>query len=181
MMNQQKVLEDKVQERTKEANQRLKELTTVNDVSKALTQKLELNELIQLVGKRMTELFKSDITYLGILDIESQIINFPYQDGDTMEPMKYGEGLTSKIIMTGEGLLINRDSDIMEEYTKSGLEQTGKRAVSYLGVPIPVEDKVIGVLRSLSILIRLTLLSISRGSIPEAGSTLFKHTRAKLT
>jgi len=146
LLNQQKILEDKIQERTKEAHQRLNELTTVNEVSKALTQKLELNELIQLVGKRMTELFKSDITFLGILDVESQMINFPYQDGDTMKPMKYGEGLTSKIIKTGKGLLINKDADIMKEYTESGLKQTGKRAVSFLGVPIPVEDKVIGVL-----------------------------------
>jgi signal transduction histidine kinase/CheY-like chemotaxis protein/ligand-binding sensor domain-containing protein len=146
LLNQQKVLEDKVQERTKEAHQRLNELATVNEVSQALTQKLELSELIQLVGNRMKELFNADITYLALLDAESQIINFPYQEGDQMQPLKYGEGLTSKIIMTGEGLLINRDADIMEEYTKSGLEQTGKRAVSYLGVPIPVEDKIIGVL-----------------------------------
>ena len=48
LLNQQKVLENKVQERTREAHQRLNELATVNEVSQALTQKLELSELIQL-------------------------------------------------------------------------------------------------------------------------------------
>nr|WP_299074102.1 response regulator [uncultured Allomuricauda sp.] len=146
LLNQQKELEEKVQERTKESNQRLSELATVNQVSKALNDKLELDALIQLVGNQMKEVFKSDITYLAILNPDTGIIDFPYQDGDDMPPMKYGEGLTSKIIQTGEPLLINKDTDIKAEYTKSGIQQTGKQAISYLGVPIPVEDVVIGVL-----------------------------------
>ncbi len=146
LLNQQKELELRVDERTREVQQRLEELDTVNKVSKALTEKLELNELIQRVGDEMKHLFKSDITYLAILDPQTRIINFPYQDGDEMPPMKYGEGLTSQIIQSGQPMLINRDSDIIAEYNKYGISQTGKQAVSYLGVPIPVEDKIIGVL-----------------------------------
>lgn len=146
LLNQQKVLEDTVAARTKEAHQRLKELATVNQVSQALTEKLQLNDLIQLVGDEMKKLFKSDITYLAILNPETNIIDFPYQDGDDMQPMNYGEGLTSQIIKTGEPLLINRDADISAEYDKIGVKHSGKMAVSYLGVPIPVEDTVIGVL-----------------------------------
>ncbi len=146
LLNQQKILEDTVEVRTAEANQRLKELATVNQVSQALTEKLQLNDLIQLVGDEMKKLFNSDITYLALLDPDTNIINFPYQDGDEMEPMAYGQGLTSQIIKTGEPLLHNKDSDINAEYDKIGVKQTGKQAVSYLGVPIPVEDAVIGVL-----------------------------------
>ncbi len=151
LLKQQKILEDKVEERTAEANQRLKELATVNQVSQALTEKLQLNDLIQLVGDEMKKLFKSDITYLAILDPDTNIINFPYQDGDTMEPMTYGQGLTSQIIKTGQPLLHNKDADINAEYDKIGVKHTGKQAVSYLGVPIPVEDSVIGVLSVQSI------------------------------
>ncbi len=146
LIKQRKVLEEKVEERTAEVHQRLDELATVNEVSQALTQKLELGELIKMVGDQMKNLFKSDITYLALLDTDQGMINFPYQDGDSMPPMKYGEGLTSSIIKTGESLLINKDKDIMATYDKIGVEQTGKRAISYLGVPIPVEDKIIGVL-----------------------------------
>ncbi|EAR16032.1 MULTISPECIES: ATP-binding protein [Robiginitalea] len=146
LLNQQKVLEDRVEERTREVQQRLNELATVNSVSQALNDKLELNALIQLVGKKMKDVFNSDITYLAILDEETNVINFVYQDGDEMPPMQLGEGLTSRIIQSGEPLLINRDTDIMAEYNKHGIKQTGKQAISYLGVPIPVEDKIIGVL-----------------------------------
>lgn len=146
LLGQQKILEDKVEARTKEVNQRMGELATLNHVSQALTQKLELTALIQLVGDEMKKLFNSDITYLAILDEDKKVINFPYQDGDNMPPMKYGEGLTSQIIRTGQPLLINKDVDIMAEYNRIGVAQTGKQAISYLGVPIPVEDKIIGVL-----------------------------------
>ena len=146
LINQRKVLEDKVNQRTEEVHQRLDELATVNEVSQALTEKLELSELIKMVGDQMKNLFKSDITYLAILDSDKEFINFPYQDGDNMPPMKYGDGLTSSIIKTGKSMLINHDKDIMATHDKIGVEQTGKRAVSYLGVPIPVEDTIIGVL-----------------------------------
>ncbi|HSR60262.1 MAG TPA: ATP-binding protein, partial [Robiginitalea sp.] len=146
LLNQQKALEQKVEARTREVQQRLNELATVNSVSKALNDKLELNALILLVGDKMKEVFNSDITYLALLDQENNVINFPYQHGDNMPPMKLGEGLTSRIIQTGEPLLINKDTDIVAEYDKHGLKQTGKQAVSYLGVPIPVEDAIIGVL-----------------------------------
>jgi signal transduction histidine kinase/CheY-like chemotaxis protein len=146
LVNQRKALEDKVQDRTKEVQQRLNELATVNSVTKALNDKLELEELIQLVGNKMKDVFNSDITYLAILDHDTNMINFPYQDGDDMPPFKLGEGLTSRIIQSGESMLINRDVDIMAEYNKHGIQQTGKQAISYLGVPIPVEDDIIGVL-----------------------------------
>ncbi|MFZ9002947.1 MAG: ATP-binding protein [Robiginitalea sp.] len=146
LVNQRKALEGKVQDRTREVQQRLNELATVNEVTQALNDKLELDKLIELVGDKMKEVFNSDITYLAILDEKTEMINFPYQEGDNMEPLRLGEGLTSRIIQTGEPLLINKDADIMAEYDKYGLKQTGKQAVSYLGVPIPVEDDIIGVL-----------------------------------
>ncbi|MBL0335625.1 MAG: GAF domain-containing protein [Chitinophagaceae bacterium] len=58
--------------------------------------------------------------------------------------MKLGEGLTSKIILTGEPLLINKE---MAEHRKQlGVQLIGVESASYLGVPIPVGDENIGVL-----------------------------------
>ena len=146
LIKQQKELEDMVAARTSEVQQRLDELATINNVSMALTQKLESEELIKLVGDQMKQLFKSDITFLAIHDVENGLINFPYQDGDDMAPLKFGEGLTSRIIQTGEPLLINKDHEIDQEYNKAGIAQVGKNAASFLGVPIPIEDKVVGVI-----------------------------------
>ncbi len=144
LRKQQKQLEEMVNEQTREVRQRVDELATVNRVSQALTEKLEMGALIKMVGEQMKKLFKSNISYLAILDEKTQTIHFPYQDGDNMQPIKFGEGLTSRVIRSGEPLLINHD--ISREYDQMGIERIGKNAASYLGVPIPVEGKVIGVI-----------------------------------
>jgi GAF domain-containing protein/CheY-like chemotaxis protein len=127
-----------------EAKQRATELATVNNISKALASQLDADELIQFVGDQMKDLFRANIVYLALLNQKTNIVHFPYRFGDEMNPLKLGEGLTSKIIISGEPLLINRD---MEEFRQQvGLTRIGKAAASYLGVPIPVGDKIIGVL-----------------------------------
>lgn len=127
-----------------QAKQRATELSTVNSISRALASKLDAHGLINLVGDQLKELFKANIVYLALLDKKTKIINFPYQYGDNMPPMKLGKGLTSNIIVKGEPLLINKGVD--EQTDQLGLQRIGIPAASYLGVPIPVGDEVIGVL-----------------------------------
>jgi GAF domain-containing protein/DNA-binding response OmpR family regulator len=127
-----------------EAKQRASELSTVNNISKAIASQLNPNDLIQLVGEQLRDLFNANIVYLALLDQKTQTIYFPYQFGDELKPMKLGEGLTSQIILTGDSLLINRN---IQEFRKQlGVSMLGIPAASYLGVPIPVGDEHIGVL-----------------------------------
>ncbi len=127
-----------------EAKQRATELSTVNNISRALASQLDADDLIKLVGDQLKDLFKANIVYLALLNKKTKTIYFPYQFGDDMEPMKLGEGLTSKIIVTGEPLLINKDVD--EQTVQMGIKSVGLSSASYLGVPIPVGDEIIGVL-----------------------------------
>jgi K+-sensing histidine kinase KdpD/CheY-like chemotaxis protein len=127
-----------------DAEQKASELTTVNHISKALASKLNPDELITLVGDKLRDLFNANIVYLALLDKKTRMINFPYQFGDNMAPLKLGEGLTSKIILTGEPLLVNKD--VVAHSDKMGLQRVGIPAASYLGVPIPLGDEIIGVL-----------------------------------
>ena len=127
-----------------EAKQRASELSTVNSISKALASQLDPDDLIKLVGDKLKDLFKANIVYLALLNKKTKIIQFPYQFGDIMLPLKLGEGLTSKIIQSGEPLLINKN--VQELADQMGLQRIGKHSSSYLGVPIPVGDEIIGVL-----------------------------------
>jgi K+-sensing histidine kinase KdpD/CheY-like chemotaxis protein len=131
-------------EREQEIGQRAAELSTVNSISQAMASQLDPDELINLVGSKMRDLFRANIVYVAMLDHKSKIISFPYQYGDNLEPMKLGEGLTSQILLTGKPLLINKD--VKEQTDKLGLQRIGLPAASYLGVPIPVGDEIIGVL-----------------------------------
>ena len=61
-----------------------------------------------------------------------------------MPPLKFGEGLTSKIIETTQPLLINRD--ITKRAAELGTQRVGRQAVSFLGVPIVAGGEGIGVI-----------------------------------
>ena len=127
-----------------ETKQRATELSTVNNISQTLASQLNPEELIKLVGDQLRDQFKANIVYLALLNPVSKIIYFPYQYGDELTPMRLGEGLTSQIILSGKALLINKDVD--ELTIKLGVQRLGIPAASYLGVPIPVGDEIIGVL-----------------------------------
>ncbi|MGA7304774.1 MAG: GAF domain-containing protein, partial [Rhodothermales bacterium] len=92
-----------------ESDQRAAELTTVNEISKALVSQLEFDALVQLVGDKIQETFKADMAYVAFLDEEEGLIKFPYGYGDDFPTLQFGEGLTSQIIRSGEPKLVNED------------------------------------------------------------------------
>src|SRR6266536_6498245 len=61
-----------------------------------------------------------------------------------MPPRKLGVGFTSKIILSGKPLLINKEINLKSQ--ELGVHRVGIPAASYLGVPVPVGDEIIGVL-----------------------------------
>ncbi len=127
-----------------ETQRQAAELSTVNTVSQALVAELELEALIDLIGEQMRQVFQADIVYVALLDQRTNVINFPYAFGETFGQMTYGEGLTSKIIETGQPLLINEDLD--ERTDELGATHVGISAQSYLGVPIVAGKQAIGVI-----------------------------------
>ena len=135
---------DETQRLLKETEQRAAELAAINTVSKALVAEPELDSMIRLIGDQTRDIFKADIVYVALLDRSSHVINFPYQVGEEFTPLPLGEGLTSKIIESGQPLLINHD--IAGRRAQLGATLVGKQARSYLGVPIMAGKEAIGVL-----------------------------------
>jgi len=127
-----------------EIQQRAAEMAMVTNVSNALASQLDLEALIQMVGDQMKDLFKANIVFLAFLDKESNMITFPYQYGDDIAPIEFGEGLTSRIIQTGDEVLINQD--VNAKYDELGIKRKGKEAASFLGVPIITGKERIGVI-----------------------------------
>ena len=119
-----------------ESQRRAAELDTVNTVSQQLAGKLDLANLIELVGEQIRAVFKADIAYVALYDRRTGVIDFPYQHGDELAPLMYGEGLTSRIIESGKPLIINREVD--RRSLGLGTDVVGRQALSYLGVPILV-------------------------------------------
>jgi PAS domain S-box-containing protein len=133
---------DETQHLLKETEQRAAELATVNTVSSAIASELDLQTLIQLVGEQIRSIYNADIAYVALLEKESSTVTFPYQYGQQLEPMLLGEGLTSRIIQSGQALWINQQ--LARQRQQLGVAQLGRQARSYLGVPIFVGGQAIG-------------------------------------
>ncbi|GAB2777065.1 GAF domain-containing protein [Salinimicrobium soli] len=127
-----------------ETERRAAELHTVNNISKAIVSQLELKNLIELVGEQMRKTFNADIVYLALHDRSTGMLHFPYYYGDRSASRKFGNGITEKIIINREPLLVNQNLD--EVYEKMQAEKKGKSVASYLGVPIMVGSEAIGVI-----------------------------------
>jgi len=124
--------------------QRAAELGAISTVTQALVAETELDSMIQLIGSQTRDIFHADIAYLALLDPQTNLIHFRYQYGEEFNVLKLGEGLTSKIIQTGEPLLINQD--IQERRKQIGATLVGREALSYLGVPIKAGKETLGVI-----------------------------------
>lgn len=135
---------EETQRLLKETMQRAAELSAVNTISSALASELDAGTLIHLVGEQIRATFNADIAYVAIYDESSGMINFPYTFGEDLPSMPYGEGLTSKILQNNHSLLINQDMD--RQVLQIGTTVVGKQSLSYLGVPIVVSGRAVGVL-----------------------------------
>ena len=133
-----------INEREHEIREQAAELATINRITQALSTQLDMDRLIQLVGDQVRDLFHAPIAYVSLLDRSTMMLHFPYSYGEDSESMPFGEGLTSQIIRTGQPLLINEDVD--GSSARMGVHRLGRRAASYLGVPIPAGGETIGVI-----------------------------------
>ncbi|HNA87920.1 MAG TPA: GAF domain-containing protein, partial [Anaerolineales bacterium] len=135
---------DETQRLLKETEERAAELTAISTITQALVAETDLDNMIRLIGSQMRDTFNADIAYLALYDSKARQIHFPYQYGDNFPILKLGQGLTSRIIQTGLPLLFNRNLDA--ESSALGIQRVGRRARSYLGVPIIAGKETIGVL-----------------------------------
>ncbi|MEI7990668.1 MAG: GAF domain-containing protein, partial [Chloroflexota bacterium] len=127
-----------------ETKQRAAEMEAVNTVSSALASELDIHALINLAGEQLRATFNADIAYVALLDEASGFINFPYTFGENLAPLRFGEGLTSVVLHTKQPLLINQEMNRQTE--KMGATIVGRQSQSFLGVPIIVGTKAVGVL-----------------------------------
>jgi signal transduction histidine kinase/CheY-like chemotaxis protein/uncharacterized protein YigA (DUF484 family) len=134
---------DETQRLLREAEERARELATINAVGSAMAGELEVSALIDLVGEQIRNAFNAEIAYVALWNEKTNTIDFPYQYGEELGSLQYGEGLTSKIVQSGRPLLINQDLDRRRE--QLGTTLVGVRAQSFLGVPIFMSGKPIGV------------------------------------
>jgi len=120
----------------------IKELKTLNSISTYWSSLSSVDDIIDMVIKKATNLFKADVVTLMFLDGEYLYIKKSY--GLPKEVLnirqRIGEGIAGKVAETGKPIIIN-DMDL--EKDKIDLEKNYKSSIV---VPLKAQDKVIGVM-----------------------------------
>ncbi len=132
-----------------EARRRVSELEAVNRISQAIASKLNLNDLAEVVGENIAQIFDVEVVFVAVYDSEQKMVQMPYflLNGQKLSPppFKLGQGLTSIIIESRKPFLINHNA--AEQGTSLGaVLLASEMPKCWLGVPMLLSGDVVGVL-----------------------------------
>jgi signal transduction histidine kinase/CheY-like chemotaxis protein/PAS domain-containing protein len=149
---------EQTQAALEESEARAKELVLLNEMSRAFSSNLNVNAVIEKIHEFTSRLMDTSNFYVALYDEGHGLINFPlvYSDGQRIseehpeweawasdQPVS---GLTGHVIRTKEPLLIKED--VITQLEDQGIDyiEVGSGGVrSWLGVPMMVANRVIGV------------------------------------
>ena len=132
------------------ATLRNEQLTTINRVACAVSGTLNLEDLTNVVYQQVKAAFELDAFFLALYDDATGELDYCFQvDGRTKAPRErrvLGEGLTASVIRRQQPLLIRDFDQECESLPPVELWGTMRTPGSWLGVPMPVGDRTVGVI-----------------------------------
>lgn len=149
-------LEKKVEERTAQLNQRMDELAILNSVGDAMAKTLDVKTVTKIVGDKVRDIFHAQATMIVLYDEKDNVLDPEYLHStedrylEVRERIPFGTGLTSKVIQAKKPLLITTKEEMLSQGTYRPKELDEKKTSlqeieSWLGVPILIKDKALGV------------------------------------
>lgn len=118
------------------------------EILEAANSEKNLSELFKFIHACIKKLMKSDNFYIAYYKRDSDLLTFPYFvdeiDNDSSSK-KLGKGLTEYVLRTGKSALVDlrKDEDLRE---KGEIELIGPQSPIWLGVPLKIKEKTIGVM-----------------------------------
>jgi PAS domain S-box-containing protein len=121
---------------------------TISRILIASNSEADIDELFKFIHLSIKGLMPADNFYIALYEKENNLIRFPYfiDQHDKVAPTKrFGKGLTEYIIRTGKSLLLPEELHIELE-KKGEVELLGSPSKIWLGVPLTIQENIIGVL-----------------------------------
>jgi PAS domain S-box-containing protein len=118
-------------------------------ISEAAYSAENLLEFYQAIHKIIAELMPAkDNFYIALLDENSGLLQFPYfvdEEEENPGPQPLGQGLTEYVLRTGQSLLAS--PEVFADLEKKGeVVSIGPPSIDWLGVPLKIGGKTMGVL-----------------------------------
>lgn len=133
-----------------EAERHLRELRALYDLSLAAAS-LDPDNILRLIGERITSLFSAAALFVALVDEERDELRFAHclDRGQVLAPfavpLNQGSALTHHVLRTAQPLLIADLSSAVEGLPATP-QHVGEAARSWLGVPLVVKGRAIGVM-----------------------------------
>ncbi len=135
-----------------ESVRRRRELEAVSLIAASAGNVRDMREFYEEMHRVVGDLTRADNCYVALYDEELDRLNYPYYvdlvDADLPDPRVWepaGRGLTAYVLRTGRPL--RADREVRRDLRERGeIEDVGADAVDWLGIPLRVEDRVLGVL-----------------------------------
>ncbi len=131
-----------------EAQRRVVELEVLNAIGQGLNANTEPDKLLDLIYEQTHRLMDVSNFFIALCDWERNQLSFllQYEEGERV-PRKtrdVGQGLTGYIARNGQPLLLPHGPD--EFLANNGITRIGRAALSWLGVPLRIQERVTGVM-----------------------------------
>ena len=135
--------------RSRQAQARAHQLqTAIYRIAQVAMSTPGLRDLLPVVHQIVGELMPAKNFYIALHDAASDLLSFPYfvDEHDTdFSSKKPGKGLTEYVLRTGQALLVT--PEVQAELERQGeVELVGAPSIDWLGVPLKIGDRTIGVL-----------------------------------
>ncbi len=134
----------------RERDRRINELAVLNEIAQAVSSTLELDELLETVYAQISRLMDTTHFYIATYEEGSDEWTMALQlvDAQRVGSRRFAvdSGLTGYIIRNHERVSLHSLQDNIAFHETHGIEYKGKRARSWMGVPMIAEDKVLGVI-----------------------------------
>ena len=136
-----------------QTQRRLTELATIGQASRAASQTIDLEQVYETVQTHMEVSLHADTYYLALYDEALGVVNYPLaaEKGQSIDPgPRAADAFVRKILETAQPLVLSGDAKLLEanssEATGERESNMGAGAKSYLGVPLLLGTRAIGVL-----------------------------------
>ena len=130
---------------------RAEELDLLNRISLAITSSLDLNHVLKTLHEQCSAIIPCDVFFVALYDETTGVIHMPFyfeKEGQPPAPrdIQKEPGLTGYVIETRRTLFLPDVLDPGLPMSVTPVRSRGTSGRTYIGIPLPLRDKVIGVM-----------------------------------
>lgn len=116
-------------------------------IANAVFRSETITNLYNFIRKVLGEVIDTTNFYIALYDEKSKMISLPYNvdEKEDFETFPAGKTLTAYVLRTGKPLFVD-EKKLAELVNKGEVEEIGEPSKIWLGTPLKIKDKVIGVI-----------------------------------